>query len=183
MIQDIPREQRKNPVWLTVLTRVSSTLNRASAVIAVLILVAMITLIMVEIVMRFFSRSTNMTDVLVGQGLAAMTFLSMAWALESSSMIRVNFLRRIATGIWKLILDFIAITSTMVMSGILIAYGWRSMVRNVETGRLSEHYIPIPLWIPEAIFVAGFALLVLQLAVRLGRLLAVGVTYEPDLEL
>lgn len=150
---------------------------------AVLILVGMISLIIIEIGMRFFSRSTNMTDALVGHGLAAMTFLSMGWALESSSMIRVNFVRRMAAGFWKSALDFIAITSTMFISGLLIFYAWRSMVRNLETGRLSEHYFPIPLWIPEAILIAGFALLFLQLVVRLARLLAVGVTYEPDLEL
>lgn len=179
---EVPSE-RQEPRWLRALSSVSKSLNKAAATLAALVLVAMISLILIEVVMRMFSRSTNMTDVLVGHGLAAITFLSMPWALESSSMIRVNFLRRMATGFWKILLDIVAIVSTMMIASVLVFYASKSMVRNFETGRLSQHYFPIPLWIPEAIFVVGMALLLLQLLVRLARLLTVGVTYEPDLEL
>ena len=39
---------------------------------------------------------------------------------------------------------------------------------------LSQHFVPIPLWIPESFFLVGLTLILMQIAVRLLRLIAVG---------
>ncbi|MGV1989197.1 TRAP transporter small permease [Agrobacterium sp. 22-221-1] len=172
-----------SPPWFAALRAVSTGLNRIGATIAAVILVGMVLLILTEVGLRFFSRSTYMTDVLVGYGLAAATMLSMAWATEKSSMIRVTIVRRNVSRRGKWILDFFSVLFTIFMSGLLVFYGYRSMLRNFIGGRLSEHFIPIPLWIPDVIFLSGFALLIFHLLVRLIELFTDGVSEESDLEL
>lgn len=183
MSTDNTQSLDQSPAWFTALRTVSSGLNRIGATIAAVMLVGMVLLILTEVGLRFFSRSTYMTDVLVGYGLAASTLLSMAWATERSSMIRVTIVRRNANRPWKWMLDLFSILSTMFMSALLVFYGYLSMARNFVGGRLSEHFVPIPLWIPDAIFLFGFGLLILHLLVRLIELFTDGVSEESELEL
>ena len=53
------------------------------------------------------------------------------------------------------------------------------MTKLFARGSVSQHYLPIPLWIPEAIFLAGLLLLALQLVVRALRL-ATGGVHDAD---
>lgn len=168
------------PAWFTALRRASTAINRISAALAAAILVGMVTIILVEIVFRFFSRSTHMADALVSYGLAASTFLSIGWALESDSMIRVTLVRRRVGRKTLGVLDFFAIVSTLFISSLLVVFGYFSMVRNYLGGRMSEHYFQIPLWIPDAIFIVGFVAMIIQLGVRLIGLLLEGPSRETD---
>lgn len=172
-----------DPQWLAGLARLSSILNRIGAIVAAALLVGMVGLILVEIVLRLFSRSTHMTDVLVGYGVAFITFLSMAWGLESSAMIRVSAVRRIASRAVKWAMEMFAALGTLAVILLFGVYVFRGMSRNFFSGALSQHYLQIPLWIPDAVFFTGLVLLGLQLLVRVLRLLAVGLVPEPDLEL
>ena len=57
------------------------------------LLVLMVLHILLEIVLRsFFASSTFVLDEFVGYGVAAMTFLSLGYALETDSLIRVQLL-------------------------------------------------------------------------------------------
>ena len=67
--------------------------SRLAAQLSAVLLVAMVCHIIVEIVLRsFFATSTFVLDEVVGYGVAAMTFLSLGYALEQGAMIRVNVL-------------------------------------------------------------------------------------------
>lgn len=173
----------RDPAWLTLLANLSSALNRVAAVAASLVLVAMISLILVEISLRLFSLSTHMTDVLVGYGVACITFLSMAWGLESSAMIRVGVVRRIASPSAKWAMELFSCAATLALMAFFGFYAFQSMSRNLSNGSLSQHYVQIPLWIPDAIFFSGLALVALHLLVRMLRLFAVGLVDERELEL
>lgn len=183
MAAPVAPAEGRDPAWLALISSLSSVLNRAAAVIASIILVAMISLILVEISMRLFSRSTHMTDVLVGYGVAFITFLSMAWALESSAMIRVSVVRRIAGRAAKWAMELFASLTTLALMGFFGFYAFQSLSRNLKSGALSQHYVQVPLWIPDAVFFTGLALVALHLLVRALRLLAVGLVDEPELEL
>lgn len=172
-----------DPPWLALLARLSSVLNRFAAIIAAAILVCMISLILVEITLRLFSLSTHMTDVLVGYGVAFITFLGMAWALESSAMIRVGVVRRIAGSRTKWGMELFSSAATLLMFGYFGTYAFRTMSRDLDRGSLSQHYVQIPLWIPDAVFFTGLMLVALHLIVRIIRLFAVGLIDEPELEL
>lgn len=171
------------PRWVGFVAAVSSGLNRIAALLAAFLLVLMTCHILLEIVLRFFSRSTYMADALVGYGVAAITFLALGWALEKGSMIRVSVVtqrlpRRLAWGA-----EMFAVLTTGWVAWFLATYQWRSVFRSFERGTVSEHFLPIPLWIPEAFFLIGLLLVLLNLVVRFLRLVTVGLTEESKLVL
>lgn len=171
------------PGWLKFIASLSSRLNRIAAGAAAVLLVLMVGLILVEIVLRFFSRSTFMADALVGHGVAAITFLAVGWALEQGSMIRVS----VVTSRLGPVAGFVAEACSVVLAEMLVLglmyFEWRAIAKLWRRGSTTEHYLPIPLWLPEAIFFAGLSLLALQLLVRLCRLLATGRATEAKLKI
>lgn len=174
---------RSEPRWVGVVAAISSGLNRLAAFAAAFLLVLMTCHILLEIVLRFFSRSTYMADALVGYGVAAITFLALGWALENGSMIRVSVLtqrmpRRLA---WCA--EMFAVLATGWLMWFLAGYQWRSVSRSFTRGTVSEHYLPVPLWIPEAYFLIGLLLILLHLVVRFLRLITIGNTEEAKLVL
>lgn len=183
MTEIVSTPEPRDPAWLSAVAMVSSALNRAAAFVAAALLVAMIGLILVEITLRLFSLSTHMTDVLVGYGVAFITFLSMAWGLESSAMIRVSMVRRMASPPVKWGMELFSSAGTLALMAYFGFYAFRSMSRNLGNGALSEHYVQISLWIPDAVFFTGLTLVALHLIVRVLRLFAVGLVDEPELEL
>jgi len=133
-------------------------------------LALMTALILVEIVLRYFSYSTFMADALVGHGVAAITFLAMGWAMESGSMIRVRLLHNAVGQRVKWFLEFFAIIVTLMLMVFLFRFEWKIFARDWSRGTVSEHYLPIPLWIPDSFFLIGLFFVALHLIVRLMRL-------------
>lgn len=176
-------EQTHDPGWLHGLAWASTALNRIAAVTAAALLVGMTALILVEIVFRFFSHSTYMADVLVGYGVAAITFLAAPWALEDGAMIRVTAVVDHLSGKLRWITEAFALVSAGAIMWFLISYQWASVIKLFQRGSTSQHAIPIPLWVPESFFLAGLVLLLFQIAVRVLRLLAVGHSEEQALNL
>lgn len=172
---------RAEPAWLRLLGLASSSLNRAAAIVAAVLLVAMVGLILLEIVLRYFSRSTFMADALVGHGVAATTFLALGWALEKGTMIRISVLTRRLPPAPRHVAEAFTIVATEALIVGLIYFQWRTVSKLWVRGSVSHHHFPIPLWIPEAIFLVGLALLAIQLLVRLCRLLALGLEREEQL--
>lgn len=155
---------------------ISSFLNRVAAVIAATLLVLMTLHILIEIVLRLFGRSTFMADALVGYGVAAITFLAVSWALEQGSMIRVSVLTATMSLAGRRMADVFASVSTLLLILFLVSHQWSTVAKLLRRGSVSQHYLPIPLWIPEAIFLTGLLLLALQLTVRVLRLATGGET-------
>lgn len=183
-VRESHRPNRNNePGWLAAIARVSTILNRAAAVISAALLVVMTLLILLEICMRMLSTSTYMTDVLVGYGVAAITFLAAPWALEEGAMIRVTALTAMLTGVVRWTVDAFAIGTSGAIMAFLAMHQWFAVVKLFERGSVSEHLIPIPLWIPESFFFAGLSLLLLQMLVRAIRLVVVGHAEERALTL
>ena len=171
------------PGWLSSLGRLSTFLNRTAAAIGAVLLVMMVGLILVEIVLRFFSRSTFMTDVLVGYGVAAVTFLALGYALEEGSMIRINAVTQRLGRTSGFIAELFSIVGATTIAIFLMYFVWRAVDKLWSRGTTSEHYLPIPLWIPEMIFFIGVLLLTFQLLIRLARLLVVGLEQDARLKI
>ena len=170
-----------DPVWLAVLSRISSSLN---------------------LFLRSdfghhhrlddaFDHPRNlsalllpfhlMADTLVGYGVAATTFLAAAWALEHGAMIRVTALTNLLPTFGKWIAEVFCLISVEAILWFLISYQWHSVCKYWARGTVGQHYIKIPLWIPESFFLIGLVLLSLQVLVRVLRLFAVGHTSERSL--
>ncbi len=138
--------------------------SRLAAQLSAVLLVAMVCHIIVEIVLRsFFATSTFVLDEVVGYGVAAMTFLSLGYALEQGALIRVNVLITRVGGMPRYLLELFCIGVTLAVSGFLVVYIFRGVLRNWNRGAVSESIAEIPLWIPEGLVLVGLALFTVQL--------------------
>lgn len=166
------------PRWVAAIALVSSRLNALAAIIAAVLLVAMASLIVIEIGLRFFSMSTYMTDALVGYGVAAITFLGMAWALENGTMIRVTVVTQLIAERARPWVEGFSLALAIALFIFLSSYQWFILSRDFVRGTTTQHMLPIPLWIPDTIFFVGLVLLTLQFVVRL--LLLLTTRYEGE---
>lgn len=176
-------EKTDDPIWLGAIARVSTLLNQTAAVVSAALLVGMTALILLEICMRFFATSTYMADVLVGYGVATITFLAAPWALEEGAMIRVTALTDRLSGWGRWLAEAFSVVMAGSIMWFLLTHQWGSVFKLYSRGSTSEHFIPIPLWVPESFFLIGLALLLLQFIVRGLRLVAVGHADERALNL
>lgn len=173
----------RDPRWLVPIVKLSSALNHGAAIVSATILSLMTLLILVEITLRMFSKSTYMSDVLSGYGVAAITFLSAAWALETGAMIRVNLFTTQMGSTLRWVCEAFVLVCVEIMLLFLAHYEWKTAYKLWRRGSEAEHFISIPLWIPEAIFLVGLCLLALHVLVRFLRLCACGMAEDDQLSI
>ncbi len=155
------------------LIRAVERLSHAAGVVSAALLIGMVLHILFEIVLRaFFSSSTFVLDEFVGYGVAAMTFLSLGYALNEGALIRVNILLARTGGRARIALEIFSVSVTLAMTVFIAVYFWRSVARNWRRGAVSESIAEVPLWIPEGLVLAGVVLFAIQLAAYLLRLVA-----------
>lgn len=151
-------------------------LSRLAAGGAAIIMVMVVALIIVEILLRgAFATSTFIMDEFVGYGVAAMTFLSLGYALENGSLIRVNvLLSRLGDGIVRRLVEVFCAGTTLALAVFVGWYFWKSVARSWSRGSVSETVAQVPLWIPEGLVLIGLAIFALQLLAYLLRVLTGG---------
>lgn len=158
---------------MNLLIRSVERLSWAAGVLSAALLIGMVLHILLEIVLRsFFDSSTFVLDEFVGYGVAAMTFLSLGYALNEGALIRVNILLGRVGGRPRIGLEIFSATVTLVLTVFIAGYFWRSVARNWSRGAVSESIAEFPLWIPEGLVLAGMVLFAIQLAAYLLRLVA-----------
>lgn len=139
------------------------TLSRLAAGLAALIVVAMTSHILLEIVLRsFFGRSTYVLDEMVGYGIASATFLSLGYAFEQSSMIRVGVLVDRVQGGARRALDAVCAVLALSVMGLFTWTLGATALRSFVKGRRSSSIAEVPLWIPEFLCWLGLAIFCLQ---------------------
>ena len=139
-------------------------ISRLGAAIACAILVGIVGLILFEITLRFFfSTSTFVLQEFVGYGVATCTFMSLGYALEHNSLIRVNvLLTRVGPG-WRRVLEGLASVLTMGIVAMLMWFFWLRVLRHWTRGSVSNSIAEVPLWIPEGALLLGLGIFWLQL--------------------
>lgn len=149
--------------------------STAAAYLAGAILFGMTAFIMTEIVLRtFFDSSTFVMDEFVGYGLAAATFLGLGHTLRDGGLIRMQLLLGHLKAGWRRLAELFAVVSTLGLALYMAYYFWLSVSRNFERGSISASIAEVPLWIPEALLLAGLVLFIVQLVAYLARLFAPG---------
>ncbi|MBT0963253.1 TRAP transporter small permease [Denitromonas sp. IR12] len=146
-------------------------------------MVLVVALIMVEIVLRgAFATSTFIMDEFVGYGVAAITFLSLGYALESGSLIRVNvLLTHLGNGIVRRLVEAFCVGTTLALAVFIAWYFWKSVARSWARGSVSETVAQVPLWIPEGLVLIGLSIFALQLLAYLLRVLTGGQLIGDDI--
>lgn len=145
------------------LEKVSRWIAAVAAWIAVAITIGITCLILLEIILRsFFGESTHIAHEYVGYGLGAIVFLGLGHCLSQGGLIRVDILMaKLSSGVRRAfeIAISVATLATMVY---LMRFFWDSVLRHVERGSTSPSVAETPLWIPEAVILAGMAVFTLQ---------------------
>lgn len=147
------------------------------------ILVFMVGHVLVEIVLRSaFSKSTYVLDEFVGYGIAATTFLSLAYALRRGVMIRVNLLLGALAlgGRGRQIIEIACGILTACACGVVVRYFWISVARHFERGTASETIAAVPMWIPEGLVLAGLIILEIELIAFIFRVAMGMASFEED---
>jgi TRAP-type C4-dicarboxylate transport system permease small subunit len=139
-------------------------ISRVAAGVACALLVGIVGLILYEIILRFFfATSTYVLQEFVGYGVATCTFLSLGYALEHNSLIRVNVLLNRVGPAWLRVLEALSALMTMVIVGVLIWFFWLRVLRHWNRGTVSNSIAEVPMWIPEGALLLGLGILWLQL--------------------
>jgi C4-dicarboxylate transporter DctQ subunit len=145
---------------LNALERVVRALARAGIALAALALLASLALIAWSVVMRYFlNHPIAWVDELVGYLLVASVMLAAADALIEGEHIAVDILteRLAARGRRAVLLIGLAAVG---VSALLLAYAGYDMVAFSRTvGLLSNGYLAVPMWIPQAAVPIGSVLL------------------------
>lgn len=160
--------------------RASAALSLVAGWLAALIMLGMTLHILTEIVLRsFFATSTHLVEEYVGYGLMTMIFLGLGHALERGNLIRVDLvLARLGAGALRRGVEIAICIASLCALAFILNYAWFSMVRRYEMGTVSMTLAATPLWIPEAIVVAGMIVFGIQLVAYALRLTAGGLLID-----
>ncbi len=139
--------------------------TKGTAFVAAGICFLMLVLIVVEIFLRsVLSTSTYLMDELVGYGVAAMTFLGLAYSLKTDSLIRINILLERLNKTARNVVEVGCATATLLIVGFAASFFWVSLSRHYVRGTSSGTMADVPNWIPEAVVFVGLVAFCLQLA-------------------
>lgn len=151
---------------MEMIDRITTRIATGAAAIAAAIMTLMIGHILLEIVLRsFFDSSTYVLDEFVGYAVASMTFLTLAYALNDGSLIRVNLVLGRLKGKSRRWVEVGSSSLAFVVFAYILFFFFRSWIRNWDRGTVSGSIAEVPLWIPEGIVLIGLAIFVLQLFV------------------
>ncbi|MDX9860673.1 MAG: TRAP transporter small permease [Rhodospirillales bacterium] len=149
---------------MRVIDRFICGLTNISAVVAATICVLMFLLIIAEIVLRtFFATSTYMMDELVGYGVAAMTFLGLAYSLKTEALIRISLVLDKLNPRARTFVDVACATATLLVIAFVANFFWISLFRHYTRGTSSGTMADVPNWIPEAVIFVGLVAFCLQM--------------------
>lgn len=158
-----------------------TTLNRLAGGLAALILIYIFGHIIFEIVLRSaFRSSTFVLDEFVGYGVAAMTFLSLGYALNSGSLIRVDLVVGRLPGRPRRLTELFCLAASFGMAGYCAWWVGRDALRDWTRGSVSESIAEVPLWMPVGAVWLGLVLLMLQIFACFLRVAAGGALIKSE---
>jgi TRAP-type C4-dicarboxylate transport system permease small subunit len=137
-------------------------------------------LVSVDVVARkAFGTSLGGADELSGYALAISTTWGLAAVLVARGNVRVDALYQHLPARLRGALDLVALAALALFAVPLAYHGYAVLETSWSLGALSNTPLKTPLWIPQALWVAGLALFALMLVVLLVR--AAGALVRGDL--
>jgi len=150
---------------IATLTRAAARLSDLAAALSAGILAAMVLLILAEILLwNLFEKTTLVADEYSAYGLAAIVFLGSGHCLRCGGHIRLTLVLGLLPQRWAAWLELLAVSLSLLLMAVL----WRHLFHMVQATHryhsTSGTLTNTPLWIPQAVMVAGAAVLLIQLA-------------------
>ena len=154
----------------------------AAAVLAGLCLVAMTLLILAQVVGRWFGILVPSTEDFSGFLLAAASFLALPYALREGAHIRVTLLISRLGGLSRRVSEGLVLLCALPLS-VYIAWALTYMAwESWSFEELTQGYVPVPLWMPQAPVALGAILLSVALLDELLALLRHGRSHYQAVE-
>ena len=154
------------------------TINRISdlaAIVSAGVFTLMIILILSEVVMRtFFGSSTEVSGEYSGYALAALIYLGLGFSFREGAHIRITFLRERLGRNSYFILELLCTAFAMVLSGMSCIFIWEMVLTSKARNLVAYTPAETPLYIPQALILAGMIILTLQIIAQLASLITRG---------
>ncbi len=158
--------------WLRVAERLLGWVSHAAAALGALLVIVMTGVIGYSVALRYlFNQPQTWTDELVGYLLVVVVMLGAAEALRRGDHIAVDLLTERLGPRGRRRCEAWGLLAVCFVAAVLVAGGWEMVSFSADVGLISDGYLEVPMWIPQAAVPVGSALLLLVALERLARLL------------
>lgn len=148
------------------------SLNRIVALLCGVAVLAAVVLILIEIVGRQFPAvRLGGADEISGYVMAGIATWGFAFALTERAHVRIDILHLKLPAGGRALLDVVALASVAVVAAIVAWYAYDVLAKSITRGSRSNTPLGIQLWIPQAIWFAGWVWLTLTSFVLLAATL------------
>lgn len=149
---------------MTFLLRLADRISDITATLSAVILGLMTLLILTEIFLwNAFEKTTLISDEYSAYGLAAIIFLGAGYCLKEKGHIRITLVLGFLPDLAARIIACAATWTTTLFMGYLWVHLLRMVQAAVRYGSTSGTLTHTPLWIPQALMLAGAACFFIQL--------------------
>ncbi|WP_052341125.1 TRAP transporter small permease subunit [Salinarimonas rosea] len=151
--------------WPLRLVALLARVNRAIAVVCGVVLLAAMLLILAEIVLRQLAgHGIGGADEISGYVMAGIAAWGFSYALVERAHVRIDVLTGRLPAPGRALFDLLALAALAAVAGTVTAYGWRVLETTLARGSRANTPLETPLWIPQAIWLSGWAWLTLVAA-------------------
>lgn len=151
--------------WPIRLVDALGRINRAIAIVCGVVLVAAMALILAEIAMRRVAgRGLGGADEISGYVMAGIAAWGFSYALVERAHVRIDVLTGRLPPAGRCVFDLVALAGLTIVAGFVTAYGWRVLGTSLARGSRANTPLETPLWIPQSIWLSGWAWLTLVAA-------------------
>ena len=152
--------------------QISRALTRLMAIVGGVILLILAGVICFEVIARkLFAFSTRATEEYSGYGLAICLSWSIAFTLLERAHVRIDFLYRKAAKPLAIAMDLTALLAILAAIGLMAVNAFTVFLFNLEFLSRSNSTLQTPLWIPQLIWLFGFAVFICVALVLLAAVL------------
>lgn len=144
-------------------SRFANTLSTAAGILAGACIVGILVLVCAEVVLRQFKMSMLVTDEIVGYLNAAAVFLGLGYTLKSGGFIRVEIVYDSMPRPIKLLARWIFTIIATGFVAIILYYSVLHVMYAFNQDTRAVSVLNTPEWVPQAVMVAGLAVLLVQL--------------------
>ena len=155
---------------MRIVNRIIDGISNIGGYFSGVVVIAMMSLIMVEVFMRYVLRKPPaVADETSAYMLVGLVFIGLAYAWKEKGHVRIEF---IITRIPARASQWIRLaTLTIALIWVIIALNgaYDFVLFSFETGTKSQSWLRIPLYLPQLPIVIGFSLLTLQLVAEIAK--------------
>ncbi|MGY6567853.1 MAG: TRAP transporter small permease subunit [Salinarimonas sp.] len=157
------RRAQSWPVWVFGLL---SRINYAIALLCGVVLLATVIFILVDIFLRQVAgRGLGGSDEISGYVIAGVAAWGFSYALVVRAHVRIDVLTGRLPPAGRALFDLVAAASLTLVAALVTSYGWRVFYRSWDRGSRANTPLETPLWIPQSIWLSGWAWLTLVSAI------------------